>query len=149
MSELRSIVLAARALRRQGEPLALATLVHVRGSSYRAPGARMLMTRDRWVAGCVSGGCLEGDVVRKAWWRTASGEPALVTYDSSSDDDVGWGFGLGCNGVATILIERVTDAHDPLAFVEGWVDGVGSETRGALVTVFRSALEGVPAGSRL
>ncbi|HEX4449122.1 MAG TPA: XdhC family protein, partial [Polyangiaceae bacterium] len=58
-TELRSIVVAARELRRRGEPFALATLVRVHGSSYRQPGARMLMTRDRWVAGSLSGGCLE------------------------------------------------------------------------------------------
>ena len=45
---------------------ALATVVKVRGSSYRSPGARMLITDEgRWY-GSVSGGCLEGDVLRKA-----------------------------------------------------------------------------------
>jgi xanthine/CO dehydrogenase XdhC/CoxF family maturation factor len=146
-TELRSVVVAARELRRRAEPFALATLVRVHGSSYRQPGARMLMTRDRWVAGSISGGCLERDLLRKAWWRTEAGGPALVTYDSSSDEDeVGWGLGLGCNGVCEILLERVTDARGPLAFVERWMEG---ESRGALVTVFRSRVARIPVGARL
>ena len=62
MKELREILTAYEALRRQGTPAALATVVAVSGSSYRRPGARMLLTADGWVAGGVSGGCLESDV---------------------------------------------------------------------------------------
>jgi xanthine dehydrogenase accessory factor len=107
MSDTRAIVAAARALREGGRPYLLATLVAVRGSSYRRPGARLLIAEDRGVAGSVSGGCLERDLARRGWWQTAGGRPALVTYDSTSEeDDVGWGLGLGCNGVVELLLER-------------------------------------------
>jgi xanthine/CO dehydrogenase XdhC/CoxF family maturation factor len=107
MSELRSLVAAADSLRQAGEPFLVATLVSVKGSSYRRPGARLLIAEDRWVAGSISGGCLERDLVRRAWWCLGEGEAALVSYDSTSDDDdVGWGIGLGCNGVVELLLER-------------------------------------------
>jgi xanthine dehydrogenase accessory factor len=87
MSELRSLVEAARRLRAAGEPFLLATLVSVTGSSYRRPGARLIMARDRWMVGSVSGGCLERDLVRRAWWSTEKTRTAVVTYDSTGDDD--------------------------------------------------------------
>src|SRR4051794_23392848 len=99
MSELDVVVREAAALRKSNTPFLLATVVAVHGSSYRRPGARMIVADDRWVAGCVSGGCLEGDVVLRGAHRTRHGAPVVVRYDSTSDDEIGWGFGLGCNGV--------------------------------------------------
>ena len=61
----------------------------------------MIVTRERRVAGAISGGCLEGDVLRRGFWRTEGG-PAVVTYDASED-----GVGSGCNGVSDVLLERV------------------------------------------
>ncbi|MCX6602693.1 MAG: XdhC family protein [Acidobacteria bacterium] len=89
-------------------PGVLATVVHVEGSAYRRPGARMLISADgsRRI-GTISGGCLEGDVAKKAAWWTASGDPIVRVYDTTSDDDAVWEFGLGCNGVIHILLERV------------------------------------------
>lgn len=93
MREHRDLVVAAKAEQGGGDPLVLATVVRVSGSTYRRPGARMLLAGGRWLAGAVSGGCLEADVARKALWRTANG-PAIVTYDATVDDDeVTWGFG--------------------------------------------------------
>jgi xanthine/CO dehydrogenase XdhC/CoxF family maturation factor len=78
----------------------LGAVVKAEGSTYRRPGARLLATRSgEWVGG-VSGGCLEGDLGRKAWWRTRSG-PTVVTYDSTADDETAWQFGLGCNASST------------------------------------------------
>ena len=57
----------------------LATVVEVEGSSYRKPGARMLMAPDGRRAGTVSGGCLEAEVARRAWWLTDSG-PRVERY---------------------------------------------------------------------
>jgi xanthine dehydrogenase accessory factor len=85
----------------------LATVVHVAGSAYRRPGARMLIVPDGRRIGSVSGGCLEGDIVRKAWWFTESGRPSVRVYDTTSDEDAVWEFGLGCNGVVHVLLERV------------------------------------------
>jgi xanthine dehydrogenase accessory factor len=139
MSELRSLVAAADSLRQAGEPFLVATLVSVRGSSYRRPGARLLIAEDRWVAGSISGGCLERDLVRRAWWCLGDGQAALVSYDSTSDDDdLGWGIGLGCNGVVELLLERTGASRpvDALAFLRGCVR---EEKVGALVTIFRAA----------
>src|SRR5438105_12173791 len=114
MRELRLLLDAAARLTARGEEGVLATVVRVEGSTYRRPGARLLVTRGgEWVGG-ISGGCLEGDVVRKAWWRTENG-PAVVTYDSTADDETAWQFGLGCNGVVHVLLERLTRDNDPLA----------------------------------
>jgi xanthine dehydrogenase accessory factor len=85
----------------------LATVVHVSGSAYRRPGARMLIIPDGRRIGCVSGGCLEGEIARKAWWFTESGVPVVRVYDTTSEDETVWEFGLGCNGVVHVLLERI------------------------------------------
>ncbi len=47
----------------------MVTVVKVEGSSYRRPGARMLVTEDGEITGATSGGCLEGDVDKgKDFW---------------------------------------------------------------------------------
>lgn len=148
----RSIVDAAARLRREREPYLTATVVCVHGSAYRRPGARMLLTRFRWIAGSVSGGCLEGDISSKGWWRTQSGEPVLVTYDSrlpqdADDDDVRAAFGLGCDGVVEVMLERAgTGRLDPLELAEKCLR---AQRRGAVVTVFRSEGAGIAVGARL
>ncbi len=103
MRELDGILDAWRA-RPEG---VLATVVQVKGSAYRRPGARMLIQPDGRRIGSVSGGCLEGDLSRKAWWLTESGRPVIRTYDTTSDEDAVWEFGLGCNGVIDVLLERI------------------------------------------
>jgi xanthine/CO dehydrogenase XdhC/CoxF family maturation factor len=146
MGEVKFLVESAERLRAAGEPFLVATVVRVRGSSYRRPGARMLLTRDRWVAGSVSGGCLEGDVIKKAWWRTEAGA-ALVTYDTRAEDEIRWGFGLGCDGVVDVLLERAGQGGiDPLALFARCIE---RQKQGALATVFRSSAAGVPVGSRV
>src|SRR5262245_51420165 len=92
-------------LRARGEPFFLATVVRVEGSSYRRPGARMVVQDGRWLAGCVSGGCLERDVARRAEFLTRRG-PVVVRYDGAVEDDDGRDLGLGCNGVVEVLLER-------------------------------------------
>lgn len=85
----------------------LATVVRVQGFAYRRPGARMLILPDGSRVGSISGGGLEGDVSRKAWWLTEDGCPVVRVYDTTSDDDVAWEFGLGCNGIIHVLLERI------------------------------------------
>jgi xanthine dehydrogenase accessory factor len=137
----RTLLQAARELRARGEETIVATVVRVRGSAYRRPGARMLITRDRWIAGSVSGGCLEGDILRRAWWLTER-SPALLTYDSSvaedaSNDELRAAFGLGCGGVVDILLERTTE---PLARIDGWLT---AQQSGVLGTVFAPSVRQV------
>jgi xanthine dehydrogenase accessory factor len=106
MTELQSILAALNG------PSVLATVVNVEGSAYRQPGARMLVRREGGSVGTISGGCLEADVIDRAWELTSQGRPALVRYDSRDSgtpedplDD--WGFGMGCNGAVDVLLERI------------------------------------------
>lgn len=85
----------------------LSTLVTVEGSSYRQPGARLLIGDDGTKLGSVSGGCLEEDVLERARAVRKTGRPELATYDTTSENDVIWGVGLGCHGVVRLLIERL------------------------------------------
>jgi xanthine/CO dehydrogenase XdhC/CoxF family maturation factor len=107
MKELESIVTEAERARASGKPAALATVVSIEGSAYRLPGARMLIVDGKWVAGSISGGCLEDDVVLRAGEAIARNEALVTTYDTTSDDDIVFGVGLGCKGVITILIEPI------------------------------------------
>src|SRR5690606_24592621 len=107
MKEFRSIVEAYGKLDYSARKAALATVVKVRGSSYRSPGARMLITDDgRWV-GSISGGCLEGDALRKARKVILEGKPMAVTYDTREESNQNLGIALGCNGIIDVLIEPI------------------------------------------
>jgi len=107
MKELQDIVTAFDKADKEGKQTALATVVHVEGSSYRRAGARMLITDDGQLTGAISGGCLEGDALRKARLVMAQNKPMLVMYDTTDDDDAKFGVGLGCNGIIHILIEPI------------------------------------------
>ncbi len=107
MNELNAILQAWRNRKEADRCAVLATVVHVKGAAYRRPGARMLIGGDGSRTGSVSGGCLEGEIAKRAWWFTESGRPVVRVYDTSSDDDAVWEFGLGCNGVVSVLLERV------------------------------------------
>src|SRR5580698_9828200 len=117
MSELRQIVALWRESKVSREEVCLATVVRVEGSSYRKPGARMLLTRSGQRAGTISGGCLEGEVAKKAWWLTESG-PTIQRYSSFFDDDSPAPYGLGCGGTVHILLDRGPAAHAVLNALE-------------------------------
>ncbi len=138
MKETTDIVAAWQQAQQDGSEALLATVVETQGSTYRRAGARMLLTPSGWVAGSVSGGCLEGDILQKAWWRTQAGAPVLVTYDSTDEDDIVWGFGLGCNGVVQVLLERLVP-HDPLNMVDFLARCLDHRRAGVVATVIRSA----------
>jgi xanthine dehydrogenase accessory factor len=107
MDELGAILETCSRLGGANQNAVLATVVHVTGSAYRRPGARMLVLPDGRRVGSVSGGCLEGEITKKAWWFTESGAPVIRVYDTTSNDDAVWEFGLGCNGVVHVMLERV------------------------------------------
>ncbi|WP_411279218.1 XdhC family protein [Gemmatimonas sp.] len=91
-------------------PLALATLVQVDGSSYRQPGARLLVDADgRVLAGAISGGCLEGDVAARAAEVCATGRGTRLMYDLRADLEAIWGLGAACDGIAHLLLEPLPD----------------------------------------
>ncbi len=103
-----------------GEPCVLATVVKTRGSSYRLPGARLLLTSRGRRAGSVSGGCLEDDLIKKAWWLTESGA-VIRRYDTTPDGELAAGFGLGCNGIIHVLLERLERGNAPALELMGAV----------------------------
>jgi len=116
MKELNDIVSAYDNAILQERKMALATVVRVDGSSYRRPGARMLVTDDSKITGAISGGCLEGDVMEKALFAMATGENKLISYDSTGEDDIQFGLHMGCNGVVYILFEPIKkdDPQNPV-----------------------------------
>lgn len=138
MTELERIIEAFERTRGEETPPVLATVVRTGGSTYRRPGARMLITPLGQTFGCVSGGCLERDVVRQARRVFDSGEPRLVTYDSTADDEIRWGLGLGCNGTVDVLLESLQGGGPQTEFLSGCLRG---RRDGVLAKVFAAAGE--------
>ena len=103
---------------RRGEPLVLATVAGTIGSTYRKPGAQMLIAGDGRSAGLLSGGCLEADLIERARPVLETGRAIVVDYDSRGSDDAIWGIGLGCEGAMRILLARldVENGYEPYAF---------------------------------
>lgn len=105
MSELRKILDLWKGALAAGDEVCLATVAGIEGSAYRRPGARMLLTSSGQRAGTVSGGCLEAEIAKKAWWLTESGA-SVQRYSSFFDDDGDVPYGLGCGGTVVVLLER-------------------------------------------
>ena len=140
MGETSQIVSLWRRAQARGEQVCVATVVHVEGSSYRKPGARMLITQGGERAGSISGGCLEGEISRKAWWLTAHG-PSVQRYQSSFEEDAGgipWG--LGCGGTVWVLLER-----DPFAVLTA-LEAAQQRGEGAVVPARLRRAPGEPLG---
>jgi xanthine/CO dehydrogenase XdhC/CoxF family maturation factor len=116
MTDLERILPLWRELETAGADYVLATVVAVEGSSYRKPGAFMLMAPDGRRAGTVSGGCLEAQVASRAWWLTADG-PTVQRY-STAEEDGERPYGSGCGGVVFLLLERRCTAAPLLAAVQ-------------------------------
>jgi xanthine/CO dehydrogenase XdhC/CoxF family maturation factor len=135
MKEIRDIIQSFEKAKKENKKTALATVVHIEGSSYRQPGARMLITIDGMLTGAISGGCLEGDALRKALLVMSNNKPMLVTYDTNDEDDAKLGVGLGCNGIIQILIEPV-DTDDPENPVEMLKKLVSKRQKAVLITIF-------------
>src|SRR5689334_21057975 len=116
MKEIRDIIQAYDEAQQLGKQTALATVVHVVGSSYRRPGARMLVTEDGELTGAISGGCLEGDALRKAMLALMQNQNKLIIYDTTDEDDAKLGVQLGCNGIVSILFEPIQkdEANHPI-----------------------------------
>ena len=135
MKELNDIIQAYDKAVACSRQVALATVVKVEGSSYRRPGARMLVTEDGEITGAISGGCLEGDALRKALLAIAQQQNKLEIYDTTDEDDAKLGVQLGCNGIVYILFEPIVNnnAFNPLALLKN----VARHRKDAvLVTVF-------------
>ncbi|WP_375495734.1 XdhC family protein [uncultured Nostoc sp.] len=149
MNELQAILEGFESSQKNGEITFLATVVKTQGSTYRRPGAKMLMTNTGRMIGTISAGCLENDVFEHTQQRMSDGEPIVVTYDHTASEDILWGFGLGCNGIVQVLIERLEKESTPnaIAFIQ---ECFHQKHLGIIATVF--AFEGavkVKLGSRL
>lgn len=122
MKEIKDIIKAYRQAVAEKRKTALATVVKVDGSSYRRAGARILLTDQGMLTGAISGGCLEGDALRKALTVIHAGENRLVTYDTADEDDAKFGVQLRCNGIFYILFEPIdsSSADNPISILE-WI----------------------------
>ncbi len=107
MREIEAIISSYEEAKNRGQNSILATVVHVEGSSYRAAGARMLVDEFGFMTGAISGGCLEGDALRKALLALDQNKNKLITYDTSDEDDAIIGAQLGCNGIIQVLFEPI------------------------------------------
>jgi xanthine/CO dehydrogenase XdhC/CoxF family maturation factor len=103
----------------RGIEFALATVVGVRGSTYRGLGARQLVAADGASVGTVSGGCLDRDLQEVAMKVIESGSPQLVEFDLTADDEAVWGWGIGCNGATELLVEPAEGARKLVEIVKG------------------------------
>jgi len=106
--------------RSAGADLVIAIIVATEGSTYRKPGAFMLLSSSGRRAGLLSGGCLEGDLHEHALKMLADDRRCMMhRYDNRSSDDPIWGLGLGCEGSMTIFLLRCStgDSYEPLTSI--------------------------------
>lgn len=156
MSDLYSLLDALDQASSANIDAVLATVVKVEGSAYRRPGARMLIPLFGQTVGTISGGCLEQELARKAWWLTESGGAVVRRYSTAAQEDEGADdenaaltFGLGCNGTVHVLLERhAADKKSLLIDVLQRVKANGQPA--ALATVIAAGRKSrVPIGARM
>ena len=135
MSEIREVLAAIAELKARGEPMALATIVATRGSTYRRAGARLLVPAHGEPIGNLSAGCLEDDVARAGREVMASGVPRLLSFDMTADGEEVWGYGLGCNGAIDVFVEPAASAVETAA---AFGQAIAVNRPAALVTVIES-----------
>jgi len=123
MGEMEEILAAAATLDSRGESYSLATVVRVDGSSYRRPGARLLVPRDGRPVGLISGGCLEEEAARLTRAAIDDDRPMLLRIDHSAEGDELWGLGLGCRGVVHLFAESPPLARETLETIRFVRDG--------------------------
>lgn len=144
MREREAIVSRWRQARAEGREAVLATVVRVEGSAYRGVGARMLVLEHGERVGSISGGCLELEVTKKAFWLTATG-PVVATFSTRSEEDDAQPYGMGCEGVVHLLLERARP-HTPCPSIDMLAACREIMAKGVLATVIaRSSADGAPA----
>jgi len=146
VSEIADVLEAIESLSAKGERMALATIVAVRGSTYRRPGARLLVPEEGAPVGNISGGCLEGDVADMARVVMEEGTARLAGWDLTADDDAVWGLGLGCNGAIEVFIEPAERAAEVAGALRMALE---QEHPICVVTVLESRVEEVEPGARV
>jgi xanthine dehydrogenase accessory factor len=103
----------------EGAQAVLITVVDIKGSAYRRPGARLLIV-DGQAYGSISGGCLESDLILSAWDRTEDG-PEVAVFDTTTEE--AWGYGLGCRGIISVLIRRISAEDEELVWLRAHLHG--------------------------
>ena len=146
MSELTDVLSAIESLSARGERLALATIVAVSGSTYRRPGARLLVPEEGDLVGNISGGCLENDVADVARIVMREGTARIVSFDLTADDDAVWGWGLGCNGAFELFVEPAEKAAEVANALRMALE---EERPICMVTVLDSSVAPVEQGARM
>jgi xanthine dehydrogenase accessory factor len=132
--------------RAAGRPLVLGVVLETAGSTYRKPGALMLIAENGEYSGLLSGGCLEGDLREHADSVRKTGQPRVISYDLRGPDDLLWGLGVGCEGAMTILLTRVAASNNwqPLAHLQS---ELGAHRPNAVGLVVESQRADCPAGA--
>ena len=128
------------------EALVLAIIVATKGSTYRKPGAMMLIAADDSYEGLISGGCLEGDLLEHASEVFSDGAPKRVVYDMHSDKDLVWGLGIGCDGVIDLLLVRL-DRYFHQALFDGIGEALTRRSKVMFALVTTSEVSEWPIGS--
>ena len=95
----------AAAFHKEGQKVALATVLGTWGSSPRPVGAQLVVCEDGSFHGSVSGGCVEGAVVLEALETLANGTCRLLEYGVNDAD--AFAVGLACGGTIRIMVEPV------------------------------------------
>ena len=140
MKELSQITQGFASLCASGKPAALATVIAVAGSSYRRPGAKMLIAEDGRTWGGVSGGCLERDVARRGRGVIETGRSVRCRYDTTDDEELAGGAATGCGGSVELFIQRVSiDSPGPLLAMQQVI-----ETRQPILIATRLVTDGNP-----
>jgi xanthine/CO dehydrogenase XdhC/CoxF family maturation factor len=127
------------------EALVLVSIIGTEGSTYRKPGAMMLISREGSFEGMISGGCLEGDLLHHAAEVFATGEVTFVTYDMHAGEDLVWSLGLGCDGVIHLMLQRLDRALQFGFF--GQLEKAHGARRAAVLALVTSQRAIRPAGS--
>ncbi len=105
MSDMEDILGQAADWRRAGKGVALATVVTTWGSSPRPVGSQLAVDDSGKFVGSVSGGCIEGAVIKEAMDAIATGEPRLLDFGVTNEQ--AWDVGLACGGKVQVFVERV------------------------------------------
>jgi xanthine/CO dehydrogenase XdhC/CoxF family maturation factor len=99
------VLSTAAGWRAGGKKVALATVVTTWGSSPRPEGSQLAVDESGAFIGSVSGGCIEGAVVKEALAAIADGKPRLLDFGVSNEQ--AWEVGLACGGKVQVFVERV------------------------------------------
>ena len=151
MKEIRAIISGYNKIQGTKIHAALATVVKVEGSSYRRAGARMLvMDNGNWIGG-ISGGCLEGDALKRARLAITKSVSSLITYDTTEDDAHQIGVGLGCNGIIDVLFTPLDfqNKNNPVEILKCCVEDMRKTHVLITVTFLEGTWQNVNAGDAI